>query len=76
MPPQIPVATPAGETRPDMRAPAAHLPAMPSLCRSPMPDQEIVIWTPARLAGVFFAALHMVLSASRLVSRASADDAA
>jgi|HubBroStandDraft_4_1064222.scaffolds.fasta_scaffold292561_1 hypothetical protein len=51
------------------------LPSMPPCCRSAMPDQQIVIWTPARLAGAFFAVIRGVLAAPRLVvSRTSADD--
>ncbi|HWE06520.1 MAG TPA: hypothetical protein VG274_07415 [Rhizomicrobium sp.] len=55
---------------------AAELSAsMPPCCRSAMPDQQIVIWTPSRLAGAFFAALRAALAAPRLVvSRTSADD--
>jgi hypothetical protein len=41
-----------------------------------MPNQLIVIWTPVRLAGAFFAVLRAALAAARLVSRASADDVA
>jgi hypothetical protein len=40
-----------------------------------MPDQTIVIWTPARLARAFLAALRAALTAPRLASRNSANDA-
>ncbi|HWY15994.1 MAG TPA: hypothetical protein VNX86_12725 [Rhizomicrobium sp.] len=80
MRPQIPTAMTAGNAllnppRQGEGAAAEHLPSMPPCCRSAMPDQQIVIWTPARLAGAFFAVLRGALAAPRLVvSRTSADD--
>jgi hypothetical protein len=81
MRPQIPKAMTAGNaplnpSRKGEGAATEHLSSMPPCCRSAMPDQQIVIWTPARLAGVFFAALRTALTSPRLVSRTSADDVA
>lgn len=55
---------------------SAHLPSMPPFCRSAMPDQQIINWTPAPLAGTFFAMLRTALTAPRFVSRTSTDDIA
>jgi hypothetical protein len=80
MGPQIPTATTAGNvplspSRQGEGGAAEFQPSMPPSCRSAMPDQQIVIWTPARLAGAFFAVLRAALAAPRLVvSRTSADD--
>jgi hypothetical protein len=78
---QVPTATTAGNVplnppRQGEDAAAELLPSMPPCCRSAMPNQLIVIWTPVRLAGAFFAVLRAALAAARLVSRASADDVA
>ncbi len=80
MGPQIATAMTAGNVPPNPsrqgEGGTAELPpSMPPCCRSAMPDQQIVIWTPARLAGAFFVALRAALAAPRLVvSRTSADD--
>jgi hypothetical protein len=81
MRPQIPTATTAGlgPLNPSLQGEggaAEALPSMPPCCRSAMPDQQIVIWTPARLAGAFFVALRAALTSVGLVSRSSADDVA
>ena len=82
MGPQIPTATTAGNVPPsqsplDEGAAPEVLASMPPCCRTAMPDQQIVIWTPGRFAGACFAALRAALAAPRLVvSRTSADDVA
>jgi hypothetical protein len=81
MRPQIPTAMTAGvaplnPSRQGEGAAAELLPSMPPCCRSAMPDQQIVIWTPGRLAGAFFVVLRATLTSARLVSRTSADDVA
>jgi hypothetical protein len=58
---------------PELPANAGEVLSMPPRCRSVMPDQVIVIWTPARLLGALFRAL---LAPSQLASGASVDDGA
>ena len=75
---QFPTALRADDVSPNTSLRAAgtpeHLPSMPPVCRSGMLDQQIIIWTPARLAGTFFAVLRSALTAPRFVSRTSTDD--
>ena len=63
-------------TSPRSAGTSEHLPSMPPVCRSGMPDQQIIIWTPTRLVGTFFAVLRTALTAPRFVSRTSTDDIA
>ncbi|HEY2446026.1 MAG TPA: hypothetical protein VGI20_09840 [Rhizomicrobium sp.] len=74
---QVVVAREAPDTESlcDSRGAFAVEPSVPQRCPVTMPDQEIVIWTPARLAGVLFSPLRGLLTSPRLVARTSANDA-